>query len=281
MRRQITNTINMSKKTPVLSIALLLAATSSLLAGVSSIPSTTAAGPVSSATSTVGDMIRPCLCHGAFAGAANKPLAFNLTVGYDSSYFCRGLEIGDDLVHATATVDYRPAEWVTLTSSFRYQDVTDADFSEIQAYAGVFFNVGNLSIGPSFRYYQFRPDGGEMDAYDLGIQALYKLGPVNLTGGYFYETESEGSYYEFGVSTVIPVHERVSLVPSAQISYTDGWLMPMLDGLNIVDLRLSVPIKVTEHVHLTPYIGGIFPLEALKDAQENKLVGGISLSITF
>ena len=42
--------------------------------------------------------------------------------------------------------------------------------------------------------------------------------------------------------------------------------MPMLSGLNIVDVRLSVPIKVTEHVHLTPYIGGIFPLEALEDA---------------
>ena len=49
----------------------------------------------------------------------------------------------------------------------------------------------------------------------------------------------------------------------------------------MVDLRLAAPIKVVENVHLTPYIGGIFPLEALDDMQNDKLIGGVSVSFTF
>jgi hypothetical protein len=86
---------------------------------------------------------------------------------------------------------------------------------------------------------------------------------------------------ELGVSSVIPVHDRISLVPSAQISYTDGWLMPPLEGLNIVDLRLSVPIKLSETVKVSPYFGGIFPLEALDATQHDKLIYGVAMSVTF
>jgi hypothetical protein len=124
-------------------------------------------------------------------------------------------------------------------------------------------------------------DLGDVDAYDLGIQALYELGPINLTAGYYYETESEGSYFEFGASSIIRLHERVSLIPSAQISYTDGWLMPQLDGLNYLDLRVSLPIKVAEHVDLTPYVGAALMLDALEDNQGDKLIGGVALSLTF
>ena len=70
-------------------------------------------------------------------------------------------------------------------------------------------------------------------------------------------------------------------MPAAQISYTDGWLMPMLQGFNVVDLRLSAPIQITGQVTLTPYIGAVFPLEALEEAHDNKLTGGVSLSVTF
>jgi hypothetical protein len=74
---------------------------------------------------------------------------------------------------------------------------------------------------------------------------------------------------------------RARLVPSAQISYTDGWLMPHLSGLNVIDLRLYAPVEVVEHVHITPFIGGIIPLEAIEEAQDEQLIGGVPVSLTF
>ncbi|MCB1099716.1 MAG: hypothetical protein KDN22_29370 [Verrucomicrobiae bacterium] len=231
---------------------------------------------------TLGQPIRPCLCHGAYAGSeSDEPFSFNLTTGYDSSYICRGLDVGDDVFHMTGTVDYRLSDNITWSGSALYRNVTDVDFEEFNLYTGLFFTFGDLTIGPTFRWWNLRPDGGETNAYDLGIQALYKLGQIDLTTGYYYETESEGSYFEFGVSSSIQLHERVSFVPSAQISYTDGWLMPNLNGLNYADLRVSLPIEIAKNVKITPYIGAAIMLDALEDAQDDKLIGGVALSITF
>lgn len=233
-------------------------------------------------SSTLGQPIRPCLCHGAYAGSqSEKPLSFNLTAGYDNTYICRGLTVGDDVFHITGTLDYRITDTVTWTASALYRDVTDIDFEEFNLYTGLFFTFGDLTIGPSFRWWNLHPGGDEVDAYDLGIQALYKLGPVDLTGGYYYELESEGSYFEVGASSAIRLHERVSLVPSAQISYTDGWLMPQLDGFNYLDLRVSLPVEVVENVKVTPYVGAAVMLDALDDAQGDKFLAGVALSVTF
>jgi hypothetical protein len=75
--------------------------------------------------------------------------------------------------------------------------------------------------------------------------------------------------------------DMLSLVPSAEISYTDGWLNPALSGLNVLSLRLAAPITVSKNVSVVPYIGLQVPLEALKAAQDDKLVGGVSLSVSF
>ncbi|MDA0814679.1 MAG: hypothetical protein O3C21_20070, partial [Verrucomicrobia bacterium] len=262
--------------------------TASAWAGEAPVMSQTDTGAEYSAATSVGEPsilgqpIRPCLCHGAYAGSeSDEPFSLNLTTGYDSSYICRGLDVGDDVFHITGTVDYRLTDNILWSASALYRDVTDVDFEEFNLYTGLFFTFGDLTIGPTFRWWNLRPDGGEVDAYDLGIQALYKLGPIDLTTGYYYETELEGNYFEFGVSSSIKLHERVSLVPSAQISYTDGWLMPHLQGLNYVDLRASLPIAIAKNVKLAPYIGTAIMLDALQDAQDDKLIGGIALSITF
>jgi hypothetical protein len=242
--------------------------------------STSAGGASAPASISDGRALRPCLCHNAFAGS-EAPFTFNVTGNYDSSYFCRGMDIGDNLFAVTATADLKLSDSLTWTASFRYMDVTDADFTELNGYTGLFYTTGDLTIGPSFRWYQFRPGGGEMNAYDLGLQALYKAGPADITAGYYYETESEGSYLELGVSSTFKITEQVSLVPSAEVSYTDGWVNPALSGMNAFNLRLAAPVRVSKNVSVVPYIGFQIPLEALEEAQNDKLFGGVSLSVSF
>jgi hypothetical protein len=240
---------------------------------------------VTAAPASSAQALRPCLCHGAYAGS-DAPFSFNLTASYDSIYSCRGMDMGENLWGGTATADYKLTDSLVWTGSFRYMSLSDpngpSDFEELNAYTGLFYTTGPLTVGPSFRWYEFRPGSGSMNAYDLGLQGLLKVGSFDIHGGYFYETESEGSYAELGVSTTIPVADKISLVPSVEVSYSDGWVNPAVSGFNMIYLRLAAPISVTENVKVVPYIGGILPLEGLDDiGEENQLIGGVSVSVTF
>ena len=223
---------------------------------------------------------RPCLCQGSYAGSS-APFSVNLTAGYDSTFFCRGMDMGDDLWSATATVDWNINENLVWTVSNRYLNVDETNFEENHLYTGLFYKVGILSIGPSFRWYHNFTGGMLQDAYDLGLQTVVKAGPVNVSGGYYYETETEGHYFELGLAAPIRITDRFSLVPAAEISYTDGWMMPGMEGWNTVSLRLSAPIKLTNVLTLIPWIGANLPLEALDAHQDDKFVGGVALSATF
>jgi hypothetical protein len=261
----------MNKKHLVLSLL-------SLVASAQAGTTTTVSAPVEP-LSYDGRPLRPCLCHASYSGE-DKPFAINLTANYDSTYFCRGMQVGNDYVGGTLTMDAKLGSNWRWTGSVRYMDLQQTDFSELNLYTGFYYTIGNLTVGPSFRWYRFMPGGAEVDAYDIGVQALYKAGPIDIGGGYYYETESEGSYGELSVSSTIKINDRFALVPSAEISYTDGWLNPALQGWNALALRLSAPIKATDKLTFVPYVGAQFPLEALA-VQKDRFVGGISISYSF
>ena len=220
------------------------------------------------------------MCLGTHMGDS-APFHVNLIAGYESTFFCRGMDMGDNLWSGAATVDWNLTDAFTWTTTYRYLNVDETAFEESHLYTGAFWRIGSLSIGPSFRWYHNFNNGMIENAYDVGIQALFKAGPVYLSGGAYYETETEGYYYELGVSSVISVTSRLSLVPAVEVSYTDGWMMPGMRGFNHVGLRLSAPFMVTDSVRIVPWIGGNLPLEALDAHQDDRLVGGAYVSWTF
>jgi hypothetical protein len=268
----------MSTRSKIVSLSLLsLVQLTHVQAGTS----TPVSSPeVAAATSMDAGAARPCMCLGAHAGST-EPFSVNITVGYDSTFFCRGMDMGDDLWSATATLDWNINQNLVWTLSERYLYVDETEFEENHLYTGLFYKVGALSIGPSARWYHNDKNGMLEDAYDLGLQAVLKAGPVNFSGGYYYETETEGHYFELGASAPIKITENFSLVPAAEISYTDGWMMPGAKGWNTVSLRLSAPIKLCKAATLIPWIGANLPLEALEMHQDNKFVGGVAISATF
>jgi hypothetical protein len=160
----------------------------------------------------------------------------------------------------------------------RYLDVDATNFRELHMYTGLFYRIGIVSFGPSLRWYHNFEGGMIENAYDLGFQTLVNAGPIDVTAGYFYETESKGHFFEVGLSSRFSLTDRITLVPAVEIGYTDGWMMP-IKGWNHVGLRLAAPIKVVGELTVTPWIGGNLPLEALDGGQDDELVGGVSLSI--
>jgi hypothetical protein len=222
----------------------------------------------------------PCMCLGAHQGGdSSERFSGSVSLGYDSTFFCRGMDMGDDMFSAGLNIDVALTDTLTFTASTRYLTVDETNFDELHTYAGLFARVGIVSFGPSFRWYHNFEGGMVENAYDLGFQALANVGPVDFHAGYFYETESEGHFVELGVSSTFKVHEKFSLRPAVEIGYTDGWMMP-IQGWNQVTLRLDAPIQLIDSLVLTPWIGANVPLEAL-DGQDNKLVGGVSLALKF
>jgi hypothetical protein len=266
--------------TPVLSLAAALGLAASAIAGTAPAPTAGTSAPVDDAGSPLLNAARPCICLGADTGLVSNedPFSASLAFSYDTTFFCRGMDMGDNVWSAWVTADVRVVENLTWTVTTRYLDVDETDFRELHMYTGLFYRMGIVSFGPSFRWYHNFEGGMMENAYDLGLQTLVNAGPIDITGGYFYETESQGHFFEVGVSSRIPITDRFSLVPAVEIGYTDGWMMP-IKGWNHVGLRLAAPVRVIGELTVTPWIGGNLPLEALDGGQDNELVGGVSLSI--
>ena len=263
----------------ILSLAAALGMATAAIAGTAPAPAPSA--PVDDAGSPLLNAARPCICLGAdntSVTSAEDPFTASLAFSYDTTFFCRGMDMGDDVWSAWLNADVRVMENLTWTVTSRYLDVDETNFRELHMYTGLFYRAGIVSFGPSFRWYHNFEGGMMENAYDLGFQTLVNAGPIDITAGYFYETESEGHFFEVGLSSRIPITDRFSLVPAVEIGYTDGWMMP-IKGWNHVGLRLAAPIRVIGELTVTPWIGGNLPLEALDGGQDDELVGGVSLSI--
>ena len=278
--RSVTNRMNTTKLnlTARTLPAILSLCASPLIAGPQA-PATSASTPVTADAPAPGG--RPCICQGADSSVGDAPFSGSVRLSYDSAFFCRGMDMGDNVLSGWLDLNVRLTDDLVWATTARYLDVEETDFRESHLYTGLFYRVGQVSFGPSFRWYHNFEGGMMEDAYDIGLQTLVNAGPLDITAGYFYETESEGHFWEVGVSSTIKVHDRVSLVPAAEIGYTDGWMMPPLQGWNHVALRLSAVVSLAENVTLTPWIGANLPLEALDDGQDDKLVGGVSLALRF
>lgn len=262
-----------------LSLAAALALASQAFAGTPG-PTATTTAPAEDTTSPLFNQPHPCICLGGPVGAssADDPFSASIAFSWDSTFFCRGMDMGDNVWSAWLNADVQVVENLTWTMTGRYLDVYETDFREMHLYTGLFYRIGQVSFGPSFRWYHNFEGGMMENAYDLGFQTLVNIGPVDFTAGYYYETESQGHFVEMAVSMPIKVTDRLSVVPAVEVGYTDGWMMP-IKGWNHVGLRLGAPFKVIGDLTLTPYIGGNLPLEALDDMQDNEFVGGVNLSI--
>ena len=105
-----------------------------------------------------------------------------------------------------------------------------------------------------------------------------------LSGGAFYEFESEQWYFQVDANYTVTVNDMISLVPGATLSYVDIDSPEYFtaNGFHHSSIYLKAPIKVAANVTLTPYIAVNIPLGDLEDeGQDERVYGGASLSVSF
>ncbi len=271
----------------------------------------------------------------AFAGSSGKavippppapesaPALFDtigatLSVGYDTRNYYRGLWFNDDSVWVDLNVDIPLTEQLGLNVGVFYLDsfsnapgnfaapvLAPFDYSELDIYAGLSYDLGFGTLGLGFTQYFF-PNGfsgttGGVNAgagavqNQFGIQSATELGVTFGTSfygfdwdiGYYYDFRIGGSYAETNLSYEIAVTPWLSLVPAYQLGYGNNYysLAPApLSGITHHAFMLSAPIALTPTTTLTPYVA--LSVEGRARQTQNatngsEFFGGVSLSVSF
>jgi hypothetical protein len=239
----------------------------------------------------------------------------SVTVGYDSSYYFRGLWFSNNNVYSGVNLSIPVADKLTLGLGALYTDSVDTDitgvgdleYSELDLVASLTYDAGFAKFGAVFTSYQFFDtfsgsvngqtfgfdnvsDSTIQNATDFGLTVSVPVENANLNLGGWYDFKIDAFYFEAGVDYTLKLTEWLSLVPAAQIGYGIDYytyepVTGVDDGFTHVRVGLSAPIKAASNVTITPYIAANFSLEARELINtvegENDVFGGVSVSVSF
>lgn len=272
----------MTIKTTILALAL------STLAASAGTTLVDAKGPVTSAPPPPppAPKFHPN-AHGAHRPTANLAtadgLGFQLNIPYESILYYRGNRVGENGMPLSLDMDVKITDNLTWANNYKFINFIDDDAADtkLHLWTALFYQVGGLSIGPSFKFHRNNSAGSNnRDAYDIGVQALYDFGPVKVGAGYSYDLESEGSYIEAGLCAPIKVLPQLTITPAAEVTYTDGWVRPE-EGMNNVALRITAAWKFNAMFSLAPFVAYNIPLEATENRYDEEWIGGAALHVKF
>ncbi len=255
------------------------------------------------------------------SGALFDTLGATLEVGYDSRYYWRGLYRADNTVWSGLSLSLPLTEQLSLGFGAVYTDSVDGsqlrslnyDFSELDLSTGLTYDAGFAKIGLVYTNYTYfntfvgqtngfgfldNTEGGITGANEVGLTLATSVGPVNFTGGYWYNTTIGGSYAQVGAELPIEITSWLSIVPAVQLGYGfDYFTAPQFGarsgGLTHVIPTISAPIKLTKNATLTPYVAYNISLDSRHNAaggasvvvngnaQDSEIFGGVKLSVSF
>jgi hypothetical protein len=220
--------------------------------------------------------------------AAEEPLGFTATIGYDTHYVFRGVMYAENLVSAgidgtipvTDVLSLNVGAWYGTSADDSGVPGPGGSYHELDLYAALLAKVGDATVGLKFTEYLYDGTAAIDDIPEVGIIATVPLGFVDLSAGAYYDFTADGFYFEVGVSKSIPLTDRISLVPGVIVSAANDYYG--VSSFNHIKVGLSLPIKLTSTATLTPYIAGNFPLGDLDDlGEDSRVYGGIALSVAF
>ena len=228
------------------------------------------------------------LAASANAGTVAPPAVFDtqepfslgaeISLGYDTKYVFRGVDFGDNLIWGDVNIGVPITDTINFSLGAWYASVADADYDELDVYTGISADLGMFEVGVGVTYYNLPRGGG--DIWEPGVSIGTSAGPVDLSFGYYYDTEESGSYFELAAESTIELTDTIALVPGASVSYADSYYG--VSGFNNIGLSLGLPIALTDTATLTPYIAGSIAIDALSDlGEDDHLYGGVALSVSF
>ena len=225
-------------------------------------------------------------------------LSGDVSVGWDTKYFFRGLYFGDDVAYSNVGIEFALTDRLSLASNFFYADVTDEGLAYTETNFGISlsYDTGYGAIDFGMTYFKFFDGfggraagaarltgaGGNGDATELFLTYSKDIFESDYctVGAYvtaLHDFRIEGTYAEFGLGASGPIAGCVSYEFSAAIGYSvDDYYTTAIDpmqgedsGFTHVILSAGIPIQITESLVLTPHIAANIAMEARDIIDEN------------
>jgi hypothetical protein len=253
-------------------------------------------------------------------GALFDTVGAELSVGYDTRYYFRGLYFADNTLYTGLNLSVPVSEKLTLGFGALYTEAVQSDqgatstdpngnhnYSELDLFTSLTYDAGFAKFALGFTHYEFfdgfsgTTDGGYFgfanseanvsSAQEVGLTISKAFGIVNTYIGGYYDFRIGGMYLEAGVDATIAITPWMSLVPSLKTGYGfDYYSFPdqvvggRSSGFTHVIGALSAPIRLTKSATLAPYVAWNHALTTrnyLNATSNNEVFGGVRLGVTF
>ena len=206
---------------------------------------------------------------------AAAPVALDLTAGYDSKYYYRGLWFSNQNAWYNLGASKKLSDTTTVNALAYYTSSNDrrSQYQELDLCASVAYDAGFATFTAGYIYYFFFNGYlGNMNtgapsqtfASEFCLTAAKTVGPVNVTATYAYDLYINAGYAEIGVDKTFALTDATSLVLSAKAGYSVGGYYTSFggNGLNTgtnsvwthIGLNASLPIAISKTATVTPYV---------------------------
>ena len=209
-----------------------------------------------------------CLLLAALGSLASAATAWQFggagAVGYCSIYEFRGVDLGSNMVEASATTTATYGDLVFSASAW-YAAVNDNAVNptpnELDLTLAFAKKLGPVNLTGGYIYYAFN-DASAFNAQELYLGAgmdIYAGVSANLTA--YREIDLyDGWYVDFNLSKTCEINSCLSVVTTAGCGFAEdnGWQLESngdtLDGFQQWYLSVSMPWKFREGFALTPFV---------------------------
>ena len=207
---------------------------------------------------------------------AAEDIGAEVSVGYDTDYMFRGVNLGQDLLWSDVNVSTSLSDGPDLGVGAWYANVADdAGNDELDIYAGLSTSMGDMSVDLGATYYYYPdPTAGE-GTLEFGIGLGTSAGPIDLSLGLYYDIDLEAAYYEVGAATSFDLTDTMAVDVGGAIGNADG------DTLTALTFTIGVPITLSDSASLSPYVGVNIPLDDYEDEFGDDIYSGLSLTVGF
>ena len=207
---------------------------------------------------------------------AAEDIGAEVSVGYDTDYMFRGVNLGEDLLWSDVNVSTTLTDGLDLGVGAWYATVADdAGNDELDIYAGLSTSMGDISLDLGATYYYYPdPVAGE-GTLEFGVGFGTSAGPFDLSLGLYYDIDLEAAYYEVGAATSFDLTDTMAVDVGGAIGNADG------DTLTALTFTIGVPITLSDSASLSPYVGVNIPLDDYEDIEDDTIYSGLSLTVGF
>ena len=207
---------------------------------------------------------------------AAEDIGAEVSVGYDTDYMFRGVNLGEDLLWSDVNVSTSLSDGLDLGVGAWYANVADdAGNDELDIYAGLSTSMGDISLDLGATYYYYPdPVAGE-GTLEFGVGFGTSAGPFDLSLGLYYDIDLEAAYYEVGAATSFDLTDTMAVDVGGAIGNFDG------DTLTALTFTIGVPITLSDSASLSPYVGVNIPLDDFEDVEDDTIYSGLSLTVGF